>query len=145
MDEFDIKEVLDILKEAEKNQDWDLVNEAISFMEEYLDNEDGSEYDWFMLTIIIILTVVLTVSICANIYFFIKMNDLLDVIETMQQWNDQYKNLVENTYRKLKEIDEKQIFEKDDDVGFVFSEIVRLIELIKEKSKWKNPRKKWRF
>ena len=63
------------------------------------------------------------------------MNDLLDVIETMQQWNDQYKNLVENTYRKLKEIDEKQIFEKDDDVGFVFSEMVKLIEFIKEKSK----------
>jgi hypothetical protein len=63
------------------------------------------------------------------------MNDLLDGIETMQQWSDQYQNLVENTYRKLKEIDEKQIFEKDDDVGFVFSEIVRLIELIKEKSK----------
>ena len=63
------------------------------------------------------------------------MNDLLDVIETMQQWNVQYKNLVENTYRKLKEIDDKQIFEKDDDVGFVFSEIVRLIENIKEKSK----------
>lgn len=45
MDEFDIKEVLDILKESEKNQDWDLVNEAISFMEEYLDNDDGSDYD----------------------------------------------------------------------------------------------------
>ena len=63
------------------------------------------------------------------------MNDLLDIIETMQQWNDQYKNLVVNTYRKLKEIDDKQIFEKDDDVGFVFSEIVTLIEFIKEKSK----------
>ena len=97
MDEFDIKEVLDILKEAEKTQDWELVNEAISFMEEYLDNDDNSDYDWFMLTLVIILTVVLTVSICANIYFFIKMNDLLDVIETMQQWNVQYKNLVENT------------------------------------------------
>lgn len=45
MDEFDIKEVLHILKQAEKTQDWDLVNEAISFMEEYLDDEDGSEYD----------------------------------------------------------------------------------------------------
>jgi len=88
-----------------------------------------------MLTLVIILTVVLTVSICANIYFFIKMNDLLDVIETMQQWNDQYKNLVKNTHRKLKEIDDKQIFEKDDEVGFVFSEIVKLIELVKEKSK----------
>jgi hypothetical protein len=45
MEESDIKEVLDILKQAEKTQDWDLVNEAISFMEEYLDNEDESDYD----------------------------------------------------------------------------------------------------
>jgi len=59
----------------------------------------------------------------------------LDVIETMQNWSIQYKTLAENTYRKLKEIDDKNIFEKDDDVGFVFSEIVKLIELIKEKSK----------
>lgn len=59
----------------------------------------------------------------------------MDVIETMQNWSIQYKILVENTYRRLKEIDDKQIFEKDDDVGFVFSEIVRLIENIKEKSK----------
>ena len=77
----------------------------------------------------------MTVSICANFYFFIKINDLLDVIETMQNWSIQYKTLVENTYRNLKEIDDKNIFEKDDDVGFVFSEIVKLIELIKEKSK----------
>lgn len=63
------------------------------------------------------------------------MNDLFDLIETMENWNNQYKILVDNTYRKLKEIDEKQIFEKDDDVGFVFSEIVKLIEIIKEKSK----------
>ena len=88
-----------------------------------------------MLLTIIILTAVLTVSICVNIYFFIKMNDLLDIVETMQEWTIQYRTLVENTYRKLKEIDDKQIFEKDDDVGFVFSEIVRLIELIKDKSK----------
>ena len=59
----------------------------------------------------------------------------MDVIETMQNWSIQYKTMVENTYRRLKEIDDKQIFEKDDDVGFVFSEIVRLIENIKEKSK----------
>lgn len=88
-----------------------------------------------MLVTLIILAVILTVSICVNVYFFIKMNDLLDLIETMENWTVQYKNLVENTYRRLKELDEKQIFEKDDDVGFVFSEMVKLIEFIKEKSK----------
>lgn len=88
-----------------------------------------------MLLTIIILTVVLTVSVCLNIYFFVKMNDLLDLVETMENWTSQYRILVENTYRRLKELDEKQIFEKDDDVGFVFSEMVKLIEFIKEKSK----------
>lgn len=88
-----------------------------------------------MLVTLIILAVILTVSICVNVYFFIKMNDLLDLIETMENWTVQYRNLVENTYRRLKELDEKQIFEKDDDVGFVFSEMVKLIEFIKEKSK----------
>lgn len=88
-----------------------------------------------MLVTLIILAVILTVSICVNVYFFIKMNDLLDLIETMENWTVQYKNLVENTYRRLKELDEKQIFEKDDEVGFVFSEMVKLIEFIKEKSK----------
>lgn len=88
-----------------------------------------------MLVILIVLSVVFTVSICLNIYLFIKMNDLFDLIETMENWTSQYRTLVENTYRRLKEIDEKQIFEKDDDVGFVFSEMVKLIEFIKEKSK----------
>jgi len=88
-----------------------------------------------MLVTVIVLSVVLTISICLNIYFFIKMNDLFDLIETMENWTLQYRNLVENTHRRLKEIDEKQIFEKDDDVGFVFSEMVKLIEFIKEKSK----------
>jgi len=85
--------------------------------------------------LIIILVSVLSISICLNVYFFIKMNDLLDVIETMENWSSQYRILVENTYRRLKDIDEKQIFEKDDEVGFVFSEMVKLIEFIKEKSK----------
>jgi hypothetical protein len=87
----------------------------------------------FILTLI--LSVLLTVSVIGNFYFFIKVNNLLDVIETFEEWSKEYTNFVENTYRKLKNIDEKQIFEKDDDVGFVFSEIVRLIEILKDKSK----------
>lgn len=88
-----------------------------------------------MVITVIILSVVLSVSLCFNFYFFVKMNDLIDAIESIQEWTNQYRLLIENTYRKLREIDEKQIFQKDDDVGFVFSEIVKLIEFIKNKSK----------
>jgi hypothetical protein len=31
-------------------------------------------------------------------------------------------------HRRLKMVDDKNLFEKDDDVGFVFSEIVRVME-----------------
>jgi hypothetical protein len=88
-----------------------------------------------MVITIIILSVVLSASLCFNFYFFVKMNELIDAIESIQEWTNQYRLLIENTYRKLREIDEKQIFQKDDDVGFVFSEIVKLIEFIKDKSK----------
>ena len=38
---------------------------------------------------------------------------------------------INNTYQKLKLIDDRQLFEKDDDVGFVFTNIVKLIEKLK--------------
>jgi hypothetical protein len=44
------------------------------------------------------------------------------------------KKEVSVTYSKLKDLDDKQMFEKDDDVGFVFSEMVKLIEKLKERT-----------
>jgi hypothetical protein len=42
MDQADIKEILGLLKSSYKTEDWDLVEEAISYLEEYVDD---SEYD----------------------------------------------------------------------------------------------------
>lgn len=42
MDQADIKEILSLLKSSYKTEDWDLVDEAISYLEEYLDD---SNYD----------------------------------------------------------------------------------------------------
>jgi len=40
MDQADIKEILSLLKSSHKTEDWDLVDEAISYLEEYLDDSD---------------------------------------------------------------------------------------------------------
>lgn len=41
---------------------------------------------------------------------------------------DKYRTEIENVYKRLKMVDDKNLFEKDDDVGFVFSEIQRVIQ-----------------
>jgi len=45
MNESDIKEIVEILKSAIKSEDWDEVDEAKNYLEEYLDsyNEDDDE------------------------------------------------------------------------------------------------------
>jgi hypothetical protein len=83
---------------------------------------------------IIILSVLLTASICANIFLGYALDINLDKIETYQNWFLDIKKEVSVTYSKLKDLDDKQMFEKDDDVGFVFSEIVKLIEKLKERT-----------
>ena len=76
----------------------------------------------------------LTASICANIFLGYALDINLDKIETYQNWLLDVKKEVANTYSKLKDLDDKQMFEKDDDVGFVFSEMVKLIEKLKERT-----------
>ena len=83
---------------------------------------------------IIILTVLLTASICVNIFLGYALDVNLDKIETYQNWLLDIKKEVSVTYSKLKDLDDKQMFEKDDDVGFVFSEIIKLIEKLKERT-----------
>lgn len=76
----------------------------------------------------------LTASICANIFLGYALDINLDKIETYQNWFLDIKKEVSVTYSKLKDLDDKQMFEKDDDVGFVFSEMVKLIEKLKERT-----------
>lgn len=87
-----------------------------------------------MIAIIIILSVLFTASVCVNIFLGYALDINLDKIETYQNWISDIKKEVSVTYTKLKDLDQKQMFEKDDDVGFVFSEIVKLIEKLKERT-----------
>lgn len=87
-----------------------------------------------MTIIVIILSVLLTVSICVNVFLGYALDVNLDKIETYQNWILEFKKDLNVTYSKLKYLDDRQMFEKDDDVGFVFSEILKLIEKLKERA-----------
>jgi hypothetical protein len=50
-------------------------------------------------------------------------------IDELESWLIEFKQLVKNTYNKLKFVDDRGIFVKDDDVGFLFTDLLKIIEL----------------
>lgn len=84
-----------------------------------------------MLLTIIILGVLLFTSVSFNIYFGMMLYRSIEKLDQYEKWVSDITNAIEITFKRLKAIDDKQMFEKDDDVGFVFSNIVKLIEKLK--------------
>ena len=84
-----------------------------------------------MLTILLILNIIQTFVIVAVTVALIKTKKREDVYK---KWVESFKENVRLTYQKLKSIDEKQIFERDDEVGAVFTDIVAIMEEFKNES-----------
>ena len=82
--------------------------------------------------IIVTLMVLFFISTCALGFACYNM---LKKIEVHEEWIDQYRSEINNVYKRLKMVDDKNLFEKDDDVGFVFSEILRVTEEFNESIK----------
>ena len=48
-------------------------------------------------------------------------------IKKYETWMEKFQGEVGAIYKRLKMVDEQNLFERDDDVGFVFSEILRVV------------------
>ena len=82
--------------------------------------------------IIATLMVIFFISTCALAY---ACYNLLRKIEVYEDWLDMFRAEVADVYKRIKAVDDKNLFEKDDDVGFVFSEIVKITKEFDEKIK----------
>ena len=71
------------------------------------------------------------ISILLNIIFFVIIKKCLYRIEFLEDLVLSFKKNIENLYKNLKYIDERDMFEKDDDVGILFSQIYDMIEKFK--------------
>lgn len=76
-----------------------------------------------------ILLITLLLSTILNIFLLISLKKSFNQIDILESWLVEFKYLIKNTYNKLKFVDDKGIFVKDDDVGFLFSELLTIIEL----------------
>ncbi len=84
--------------------------------------------EWLLITIIVVLAIVVggLGYACYN---------LLKKLEVYEDWVNEFRTEIEQVYQRLKTVDDKNLFEKDDDVGFVFSEIVRVTKEFNDKIK----------
>ena len=76
---------------------------------------------------------VLLISLVTNIFLFVSLRRAFFTIDILEAWLVDFKGLVNNVYKKLKDVDNRGIFEKDDDVGFMFSDIVNIIKITNER------------
>lgn len=80
-----------------------------------------------------ILLILLIISLIINVLLFKLFTINLTKVDIYEAWILEYKNQINETYQALKFVDDKQIFEKDDEVGFVFSDILEIIKDLKTK------------
>ena len=78
------------------------------------------------------LMVILFLTTCALGY---ACDNLIKKIEVYEDWLDMFRKEIDQVYARIKSVDDRNLFEKDDDVGFVFSEIVRITKEFDEKIK----------
>lgn len=78
--------------------------------------------------IYVLLTAFLS-SLILNIFLLVALKKSFSQIDTLESWLVEFKSLVKNTYNKLKVVDERGIFVKDDDVGVLFTDLLNIIEL----------------
>jgi len=78
---------------------------------------------------IYVILIALLASLIVNIFLLVALKKSFEQIDQLESWLLNFKLLVKNTYNKLKFVDERGIFVKDDDVGFLFTDLLNIIEL----------------
>lgn len=85
-----------------------------------------------LILILSIVVAVETLLIGTLAYLVFNLNRKNEVYES---WLSRFRTQLDETYKRLKSVDDRNLFEKDDDVGFVFSEIVRIMQDFDEEIK----------
>lgn len=91
--------------------------------------------------IIILLIIVLGVSIYINVNLYHKIQRYEDEFEDAEKYVDELslyvhdmKENASNALRRMKEVDRKGAFESDDEVGYIFTEIKKIVNELNNKA-----------
>jgi len=82
---------------------------------------------------IILLSILLGISVTLSIVLGYIIYNCQNKIDIYEQWIVEFKDDVNDVYQELKVVDDKNIFEKDDDVGVIFSELYKIMEKLNQR------------
>jgi len=85
-----------------------------------------------MMEIFTTYNIIVGISVVINIILLIGVRNLLKQNEQLEdrlvETNNSVKNSVQASLNNMRKLDNKQVFEKDDEVGVSFNEIKKIIE-----------------
>jgi hypothetical protein len=87
-----------------------------------------------LIFLVILLSVLLTASIVFNFLLWKAGERQLVINELYSRWIADWRGQVLKTWIHMKMLDEKQMFEKDDEVGIVFQDMRDLIRSLNDRT-----------
>jgi hypothetical protein len=88
-----------------------------------------------MIETIIILGIMVVILGYTTINLLIKNEKAEDIIVSQQNYISSISEIIKNSEKKIKEIDEKEIFKSDDEIGWFFNELKKIQNIL---SQYKN-------
>ncbi len=81
-----------------------------------------------MITLIIILILALIGSLYANYNLLKNYEQSEEYVENLETWVNEFSKNITDMNRELKKIDDKGSFEADDEVGYFFKQLKKIIQ-----------------
>jgi hypothetical protein len=88
-----------------------------------------------MIETIIILGIMVVILGYTTINLLVKNEKAEDIIISQQKYISTISEIIQNSEKKIKEIDEKEIFKSDDEIGWFFNELKKIQNIL---SQYKN-------
>lgn len=88
-----------------------------------------------MIETIVILALVVVILGYTTINLLFKNEKAEDIIVSQQKYISTISEIINNSEKRLKEIDEKEVFKSDDEIGWFFNEIKKIQNIL---SQYKN-------
>jgi predicted PurR-regulated permease PerM len=88
-----------------------------------------------MIETIIILVIMVVILGYTTINLLLKNEKSEDIITSQQKYISLISEVIKNSEKRLQEIDEKEIFKSDDEIGWFFNEIKKIQNIL---SQYKN-------
>jgi hypothetical protein len=88
-----------------------------------------------MIETVIILGIMVVILGYTTINLLVKNEKTEDIIISQQKYISSISEIIQNSEKRIKEIDEKEIFKSDDEIGWFFNELKKIQNIL---SQYKN-------